>query len=245
MATRMVLLAGVIAFVAGVPAHAERYRLTAAGTVNRIAALQDYEPTTTPAGTIRIGDRFTLEATFDTSTAELQSLFDADPTVNIYYLPGASISVRIGSYTSAFSPPFSLGASFQLWDNRQSVGEVDSQSFSSFNYNIQRPPFDVGAGLRSESVDLYAFDFSARARSNDLISQLSPYSAFLSKSLTYGLLNSDANLFVQVSADLAEAELTQVAAVPEPATWAMLIIGFGLIGSALRRRVSLSGSAPA
>ncbi|QXQ08680.1 PEPxxWA-CTERM sorting domain-containing protein [Sphingosinicellaceae bacterium] len=28
----------------------------------------------------------------------------------------------------------------------------------------------------------------------------------------------------------------EVAGVPEPATWAMLIIGFGLVGSAMRRR---------
>ena len=31
-------------------------------------------------------------------------------------------------------------------------------------------------------------------------------------------------------------QLTQVAVVPEPATWAMMIAGFGLAGTALRRR---------
>lgn len=34
--------------------------------------------------------------------------------------------------------------------------------------------------------------------------------------------------------------LAQTAAVPEPATWAMLIAGFGLAGAALRRRTALS-----
>ena len=35
----------------------------------------------------------------------------------------------------------------------------------------------------------------------------------------------------------------QILAVPEPATWAMLITGFGLVGVALRRRESLPRAA--
>ena len=35
----------------------------------------------------------------------------------------------------------------------------------------------------------------------------------------------------------------QILAVPEPATWAMLITGFGLVGTALRRRERLAQAA--
>jgi hypothetical protein len=32
--------------------------------------------------------------------------------------------------------------------------------------------------------------------------------------------------------------LTYVAAVPEPTTWALMLVGFGLTGAAMRRRAS-------
>lgn len=38
-------------------------------------------------------------------------------------------------------------------------------------------------------------------------------------------------------ADVPGFAAQQIAAVPEPKSWAMLIAGFGLIGAALRRRV--------
>jgi hypothetical protein len=36
-------------------------------------------------------------------------------------------------------------------------------------------------------------------------------------------------------------DLTPSAAVPEPATWALMLFGFGLVGSAMRRRVKVRG----
>jgi PEP-CTERM motif/Protein tyrosine and serine/threonine kinase len=39
--------------------------------------------------------------------------------------------------------------------------------------------------------------------------------------------------------------LTQTSAVPEPATWGMMLFGFALVGSTLRRRVATRASAPA
>lgn len=42
------------------------------------------------------------------------------------------------------------------------------------------------------------------------------------------------------AADFAIDRVYATAAVPEPATWAMLILGFGIIGGAMRRRTSLA-----
>jgi PEP-CTERM motif len=39
--------------------------------------------------------------------------------------------------------------------------------------------------------------------------------------------------------------LTQTSAVPEPATWSMILFGVALVGSTLRRRVATRASAPA
>ncbi|MDE2619485.1 MAG: PEPxxWA-CTERM sorting domain-containing protein, partial [Sphingomonadales bacterium] len=36
---------------------------------------------------------------------------------------------------------------------------------------------------------------------------------------------------------------TQTAAVPEPATWALMMAGFGLVGAALRRRKAIAAYA--
>ncbi|KQT31377.1 hypothetical protein ASG29_15655 [Sphingomonas sp. Leaf412] len=42
-----------------------------------------------------------------------------------------------------------------------------------------------------------------------------------------------AGLFI---VQIGTLDITRVAGVPEPATWAMMILGFGLVGAALRRR---------
>ena len=48
----------------------------------------------------------------------------------------------------------------------------------------------------------------------------------------HGLSQSDNTAFL----DDVSASVTPSGAVPEPATWAMLIMGFGLVGASLRRR---------
>ena len=35
---------------------------------------------------------------------------------------------------------------------------------------------------------------------------------------------------------IAESKFTGVSAVPEPASWALMIVGFGIVGAAMRRR---------
>ena len=48
----------------------------------------------------------------------------------------------------------------------------------------------------------------------------------------HGLSQADNTVFL----DNVSASVTPSGAVPEPATWAMLIAGFGLVGASLRRR---------
>lgn len=50
-----------------------------------------------------------------------------------------------------------------------------------------------------------------------------------------GYDDNDGSFFIE-AATFAPATNVQPAAVPEPATWAMMLIGFGAIGSTLRRR---------
>lgn len=55
---------------------------------------------------------------------------------------------------------------------------------------------------------------------------------------------------IQTSKDLAYVQqvrlnAAQISAIPEPATWAMLIVGFGMVGASMRRRKSRTVSATA
>ena len=63
----------------------------------------------------------------------------------------------------------------------------------------------------------------------------------------------DANSFYSVNLMTGQATLIgtneraifgiAIQSVPEPATWAMMILGFGLVGGAMRRRASISRAA--
>jgi hypothetical protein len=213
--------------------------LTVDGQINNITTIQNSAVVTTPSGIINVGDSYSLSATFDVSTAQLTSLYDADPRINIYYLPGTVVTLTIGSYSEVFSPPLNLNSSIQLWDGYPvGVTPEDSQSFYFFNYNIpssQTVPFTMGDGRLDEGVSFDAFDFSATARDNDLITSLVPLSAFGSQTFSYDLLNADTGLSVVLQGSVSSANLS-LSAIPEPGVWAMLIGGLFSIGYMIRRR---------
>ena len=56
--------------------------------------------------------------------------------------------------------------------------------------------------------------------------------------VTFGFSDSSSKVysFVDDAADGAGLKLNLSSAVPEPATWAMMIAGFGMIGAMVRRR---------
>ena len=224
-----------LAFVAS-PALAAPTILQANGTVTSISALQNSLPTSAPAGVINIGDSYSLTATFDLGSATLTSLFDADPTINLYHLPGSVVTINVGAYNTTFSPIFDFNSSVQFWNDRDVGGPVDAQSFSFFRFQApsSEVPFDLGIGPVSYSTDLYAFDFTAQARNNDLISPLVPLDLFSSKSFSLGFLNPGTNLFVHVSGSVSNAQLI-TAAVPEPSSWLMMLFGFAAVGAMMRK----------
>lgn len=225
------------------PTTAAETRLSIAGNVSRLAALQDGTPIAVPDGVIRLGDSFTFSATFDVTKSELSSYFDADPNVDIYYLPDANIVSKIGTYTTNFKPRFNFNASLQIWNDRVVTSPTDSQSFEFFNYDMagrKMPPFDLGLGTISEMFSLMAFDFSASARTNDLISQLVGFDSFGSKTLNYSLYNATNKMFVMASITPLEISLSSA---PEPTAWLMMLAGFGTCGAAFRRKRKVPAAA--
>lgn len=57
---------------------------------------------------------------------------------------------------------------------------------------------------------------------------------------TTGLWKADQNLWLKALQDPQRQDLLTAVAVPEPASWAMLIAGFGLVGGVMRRRAAPS-----
>lgn len=123
-------------------------------------------------------------------------------------------------------------------------------NFSSgifFTPGTQRAPIDpklFGTGPAGNTVNnavatLGAFDaFSSTASPNGFVSMGD--NGVLSFSLTSLLSGTGLYLYIGEVGDNGEVAGSNItvsrSAVPEPATWAMLILGFGAVGGALRRR---------
>lgn len=218
-------------------AAAATITLRATGRVTNLGAIQNENSVAMPPGAIIVGDIFAIVARFDLALAELTSFYDADPSTNVYFLPGMTISYSIGSYSPVFPPLHNVNASTQLWDNLDLGGApIDSQTFSFLDYNVtpvSTLPFDLGEGQQSVFLDLYAFDMTGLARSNDLISDYAPFSAFGSRSFGFGQFNSETNVYAFVNGDIDSWTLSVI---PEPDRWAMMILGLGAVGISLRRR---------
>ena len=165
-------------FLFPVQANAEQYKLTFSATVNGYRSVdKDFKVVDLPSA-IGIGDTISVSAIFDPSTYVVQSLYDADPTVNIYYGHLSDGKYQIGNYNYTTPVGTTDFSSAQLWDNRfvSSVSpSVDSFGITSFvDTNGSPLPLDLGAGPIRLSLDLMNFDFTATARTNDLITQITP-----------------------------------------------------------------------
>lgn len=119
------------------------------------------------------------------------------------------------------------------------TGRVETQYFSSFLLEGDpNAPDTAGLGFVLSAPD-YAFAFS--------LASLSQIGTIFLDGVYIPDLASATDLFFGVQSDVVtDAGLTQTfslgridsftLAVPEPATWALMIVGFGLVGGALRRR---------
>lgn len=226
--------------IASTAANAKQYRLTATGTVSSINSRYGGNVVEVPPATIKLGDNFKASAVFDTSSALLTSLYDADPRINIYYLSDAVVDVKIGDYRSTFAPPLYLGNfSLQLWNDYPVVGLVDNQSFEFYDYPTAGPfPFDLPGTRKQQSLSVNLFDFNHAARTNDLISQIAPASAFGSQLASYSFNSYDSSgndqRFNLIR--FSNLAISLISEVPEPRIWFFMLIGFASIGQAMRKR---------
>jgi hypothetical protein len=105
----------------------------------------------------------------------------------------------------------------------KTAGSYSSSPFGSWEYAINYPK------IRGPHTNPSSFSFNIS--SSDLLS------------LDYKTYQGRKIFFASDISSGQTGNTGNVAAVPEPATWAMTILGFGVLGAAMRRRVARQGVA--
>lgn len=194
---------------AAVPASAATTLISISGTattVNGTAAGND----------IALGDKISLSVLVDRSTASLAA-FGPDPTQNLYSIALASFAGSVGSVIL----PKATQANLSYWNNRFGMDGI-----TFVTHFGQAGPF----GSSFANLQFGGKDFTQNVLASDSIGSGFPLSQMEGYFfLSYGGSAGYKHIFGTVSATAVD-----VPAVPEPFSWAMMLAGFGMIGSAMR-----------
>ena len=143
------------------------------------------------------------------------------------YQSGFPINLgTVGTFSFAAPSGATVGSAFL----EGTYGTADGYAFStaSFDASIDGTSFTV-CGLNASNC---YFD-GAALRAFSIALPTSSYASLLDGSAALGLSQTSGN-FVRFGTPTLRVNF--LSAVPEPATWAMMLIGFGAVGFQLRRR---------
>jgi PEP-CTERM motif len=132
--------------------------------------------------------------------------------------------------SSAFAP---FGGSAALTGYTGPASFADGSTSIAFTFN----DFQVGEAF-SWLIDVDRSNINAQVIGNELIGSTG-YADFSNGLRGLGVFQAVAGN-AQASQFTITTFTTTPAGVPEPATWATLVVGFGLIGSAMRRRQTVA-----
>jgi hypothetical protein len=218
-------------------ANAKVYVFNATGTLGDFyTADGTFDKIANPPTTLKNGDKVSVSFSFDTSKFSKGS-YTPGPDIAFYDGYITDLTYNIGSY--AFKPTSGETdyTSFQIWNNRLVSGPTDSVSFGASRYI---PGASSPVSLGSEQVFLdfgfSAFDFTAKARGSTDVKEEPPLSAYGSQSGFIGLIGGTYPNQIITTNSLHDLQASITPAVPEPATWAMMILGMGAVGCAMRRQ---------
>ncbi|MGH6986952.1 MAG: FxDxF family PEP-CTERM protein [Caulobacteraceae bacterium] len=167
-------------------------------------------------GVAAIGAAAALAATLPASATTVITNFTPEPVG-----PGS-----IDGFTQFVVQPSEAGDTFDFtFDLSPGAGNVLSQLQASLASGSEAFSFGLYSGSPPTGTLI--------GNSSDITGP-SLYSMHLTTSLYYLQMNSSPTVGSLVSGALS------VASVPEPATWALLLAGFGLAGYAIRRRRGLA-----
>ena len=216
------------------PALAAVTIVEGSGTVTGVFAGNPMGPAPVSTGTVKSGDTLNFRFVFDTAATSV--LFNGGAGFQVLALPVTSASIRVGGYD--FQPDFNpatppvllLGTGFQLFPPNFVSEPIFNQQFVFAGLPGGNPPFVVGpgGGATFSLNSLFRFDLGGRVPT---AADLRDPALATFRSFSFAVNDGSGGLG-SVQGNFT-ATITS-AAVPEPATWAMLILGFGLIGGAMR-----------
>ena len=225
----------IAAAMASAPAQAKILTISSQGTVTSLSAKLPFDrgDGIYPVSGPQIGESIEFSVTFDTAAPQ--------PTGGVYNPRQPTAVVRVGGVSYSFLNPIGISAnpSVMYFNNGQTtyLGQLGASSLLLNGADLQTTPL----GMAYNPVfGLFATDPSRTIlTSNDLNELPIGVPNFTSQSFSFSAFSGGYNLGF-VSNNMLTA-ISVAGGVPEPATWAMFIGGFGLIGSAMRshRRVGV------
>ena len=239
---RALAAAVLITVTAATPATAATTIVEGTGSVTGVFAGNPMGPAPVSTGTVKTGDTLNFRFVFDSAATTV--LFNGGAGFQVLSLPVASAAIRVGNY--AFQPDFSpatppvllMGTGFQLFPPSFASEPVLRQDFIFAGLPGGNPPFVIGpgGGATFSLNSLFRFDLAGQVPT---AADLRDPALATFRTFNFAI-NDGAGGLGSVQGNFT-ATITS-AAVPEPSTWAMLILGFGVIGGAMRIRQARRGT---
>jgi hypothetical protein len=186
---------------------------------------------TIPPGNVTVGSPVTLQVMFDPNAYSKVGFLN-NPGEQVYSGP-VTFLLKAGS----ISEHGSTNAVINIADNGRWLGQNPPFDYFQMSFGSVASLFDFGTPSSSGTVDFTLTDSTATAFNSFAIPPklAAPHFSTMSinlDSVGYPVSGPPLGVIAQVGVDSLGDRL----AVPEPAAWVMIVIGFGALGAALRNR---------
>ncbi len=227
--------------IAAAPVSAEKVTFSGTGKVSEVSGAL------TPTGSACQGSDFAFSLDFDTDAAKL---YTVDEFGAYYDLPVSAFSATLGSYGFALANDPLFVPTVELYNAFSFFGGTSSEAVLVANFYLAGTIKPAGSTTAPFPIPPGVYDtllLSAVFRTGDVqvplsFDQFRDPSFAASRSFSYGVIDRANRKSGRLSGSY-DGGFSSVAAVPEPATWSMMLVGFALLGAALRlprsRRVLL------
>jgi hypothetical protein len=171
---------------------------------------------------------------------------EASSTFPVFYLPanlingsGLSGGLHDGDFNNHWMSDTTGEPAFLIFDLGTSVALTDARLWQyNVDFGLDRGARDIAFSTSLDGVTFADAGTGTMARATGAPAAAQVFALDgTARYVRVDLLNNHGDRFTWTG--LAEARFA--GAVPEPTTWAMLIIGFGFVGMAARRRTALAG----
>ena len=221
-----------LAVLAAVPAGAAPIRFDGQGTIT------DVNGALPRTGSVALGDAFTFSFVFDLDDASPISI---SPDFASYELPFTAFTATFGDYVfvpEGVLPGLEPVARLGIFRGFGALGGNVPESIRAFDFSfIGRPgtgaPF---TGSNFETFGVVQFDRDSDPSRPVSLADVRDPSAAAQRIAFYQSLAPQSPDVGALAGMYSGGFAALTGAVPEPASWALLITGFGLLGAAARRR---------